>query len=132
MSSPAKKSQQATIYRNQNRQIWTVLALAVLGFGLSYALSDTNWLIAKGILAGSLLAFLGQVAFTYIAYHTVGVRYAKQIMLNTYLGLAIKWLISIAGFAFIFINLTPIHTFAVIAGYVLMQFFQSLSLMRLK
>lgn len=131
MTNPAQRSKKSIALNAQFRQLWVLLALAVFGVIGSLVMADTQWMIAKGVTAGAVLAFVAQSAFTVVAYHTVGARHAKQIMLNTYLGMLIKWLISIAGFAFIFLVLTPIHTLAVIVGFILMQVSQAMGLMRL-
>ncbi len=132
MTIPAHRSKKAAAISAQYRQLWPLIALVVLAVIISLITADAQWLIAKGAAAGAVLSFVAQSAFTVVAYHTVGARYAKQIMLNTYLGMAIKWLISIVGFALIFLVFTPIHAPSVIAGFIFMQISQVIGLMRLK
>lgn len=132
MSQPAKQHNKTKVYHAQLHQIWAVLGVAALGLLSSFILNDIRWLIAKGFVAGAFLAFIGQALFTYLSYRTVGVRYAKQIMLNTYIGLMVKWLVGILGFALIFLKLVPISVPSVFFGFILMQVCQFLSLMRIK
>lgn len=107
MTISSYHTKKAAAIKAQYRQLWPLAVLVALAAIISLITADEQWLIAKGAAAGALLSFVAQSAFTVVAYHTVGARYAKQIMLNTYLGMAIKWLISIAGFALIFLVLTP-------------------------
>lgn len=132
MTSPAKRSKQDHVYRLQYRQIWAVLASIAMGFVISWWQQDAGFLVAKGMAAGSVLAYIAQYAFTHLAYRTTGSRHARQIMLNTYLAMATKWLIVIAGFVLIFTKLAPINAFATLFGYIIMQVVQFWSLSLLK
>lgn len=132
MTRPIQRSRKSAAIRAQYRQIWTLLAMMAIGAIISVICADADWAIAKGLAAGALLSFVAQCTFTFLAYQTEGARHAKQIMLNTYLGMMVKWLISIAGFALIFLKMAPIHALSVIIGFILMQLSQALGLMRLK
>lgn len=130
--NPAHRSKKSAALTVQYRQLWTLLALMLFGVIISIVMADTDWLITKGLMCGSILAFLAQLAFTIMAYQTTSVRHARQIMLNTYLGMVIKWVISIAGFALIFLMLKPIHSLSVLIGFLVMQLSQAVGLLRLK
>ncbi|WP_163598068.1 ATP synthase subunit I [Moraxella catarrhalis] len=132
MSRPAQRNKKSAIYQAQMRQIWVILGVMIFGFVLSYVTADGDRLIAKGLLIGALVAFIGQLIFTHIAYHTVGVRHARQIMLNTYLGLVIKWAATLALFAFVFLKIQPISTVSVIIGYIILIISQNLVLIKIK
>ncbi|OAV00821.1 MULTISPECIES: ATP synthase subunit I [Moraxella] len=132
MSRPAQRNKKSAIYKAQMRQIWAVLGVMIFGLVLSYVMADADRLIAKGLSIGALIAFIGQLIFTHIAYHTVGAKYARQIMLNTYLGLVIKWATTLALFAFVFLKIQPISTVSVIIGYIILIISQNLVLIKIK
>ena len=132
MSRPAQRNQKSAIYQAQMRQIWVILGVMIFGLVLSYVMADGDRLIAKGLSIGALIAFIGQLIFTHIAYHTVGAKYARQIMLNTYLGLVIKWAATLALFAFVFLKIQPISTVSVIIGYIILIISQNLVLIKMK
>lgn len=132
MSRPAQRNKKSAIYQAQMRQIWVVLGVMIFGFVLSYVMTDGDRLIAKGLSIGALIAFIGQLIFTRIAYHTVGAKHARQIMLNTYLGFVIKWAATLALFAFVFLKIQPISTASVIIGYIILIISQNLVLIKIK
>lgn len=127
MTKPAARDRQAAIYQKQKHQIWLVLGLVLL------AISLDNWVfyspdleIAKSFCAGLFLAYLGQSLFTWFAYKKTGSRAGRQIMLNVYLGQVVKWIITLIGFALIFLKLQPMHAPSVFFGYIIVQVFHFL------
>lgn len=132
MSRPAQRNKKSAIYQVQMRQIWVVLGVMIFGLVLSYVMAGGDRLIAKGLSIGALIAFIGQLIFTRIAYHTVGAKHAHQIMLNTYLGFVIKWATTLALFAFVFLKIQPISTVSVIIGYIILIISQNLVLIKMK
>lgn len=118
----------------QIRQIWAVLTVVVLAAAIELlgGMGDGQSFIAtKSVLCGALLHFLAQCLFTFVAYRLTGAKARQQIMLNMYLGQMLKWLLTILGFAFIFIYLKPILALLVIVGYVIMQVVHTISMWRL-
>ena len=132
MSRPAQRNKKSAIYKAQMRQIWAVLGVMIFGLVLSYVMADADRLIAKGLSIGALIAFIGQSIFTRIAYHTVGAKHSRQIMLNTYLGFAIKWAVTLVLFAFVFLKIQPISAASVIMGYIILILSQNLALIKMK
>lgn len=120
MTKPAKRTHQTEIYQRQRRQSYAVLMIILIAIVVSIGTRDSQFAIAKGATMGSVVAYLAQCAFTYIAYRTTGSRHARQIMLNMYLGQMIKWLITLLGLALTFIGLPTVNTVAVIIGYLTM------------
>lgn len=131
MTKPARQSHQARIFDLQRRQLWGVLFLILLGFLVGFLLGEP-YLITKSITAGSLLAYLAQTAFTFIAYRLTGAKARQAIVLHLYLGQMIKWLLTLLGFALIFITIKPINAMAVFLGYLLMQIGHNVMMWRLK
>ncbi len=128
MTQPAKRHQQARIYRLQYQQIWAVLGLIGLGFlleafGVAYA--------TKSLALGGLLGYLAQCAFAVMAYRKTGTKAGQVIMLNMYLGQVIKWAITLIGFALIFMFVKPVQSFLVILGYFILQVVNIITMFRI-
>lgn len=131
MTKPARQSHQAKIFDLQKRELWGVLLLILLGFLVGLFVGKPH-LITKSVTAGSLLAYTAQTAFTFIAYRLTGAKARQAIVLHLYLGQMIKWLLTLLGFAFIFMTIKPIHAMAVFLGYLLMQMGHNVMMWRMK
>lgn len=130
MIKPSIQAKQR-IYRSQQRQLWAVFGIVLLAFALDVAV-DGDALIAKGALAGSLIAYVGQSVFAYLGFRTTSIRASRQMVQQMYQAQMLKWLITIAGFALVFWLAKPISIAAVFVGYLLMQLVNALSLWRFK
>lgn len=128
MTKPATRNDQAKIYHQQKRQSWALLGIVIIGVVIDIAIQDVQFLIAKGMAMGGVVAYIAQCAFTYTAYRTTGARHAKQIMLNMYLGQAIKWLLTIIGLALVFVLMPTVNAIAVLLGYFLMLLIHTVSM----
>lgn len=126
---PKPQSHQKQIFLQQKRQLWAVFACVVVGWLLDVFL-DGATLIVKGVLCGAVLSYLAQSVFTWLAYRTTGVKHRQTIMLNVYLGQITKWLITLLGFALIFLAIKPINALAVFAGYFVTQLLNVLAMWR--
>lgn len=120
MTKPARQNQQARIFALQKRQSWIVLAWIVIAIIIS-AVAGVGLLNAKSFGMGVLLSYVAQSAFTFIAYKKTGAKVRQAIMLNMYLGQMIKWLITLLGFAMIFMFAKPMVAWLVVVGYLIMQ-----------
>lgn len=120
MTRPARQNQQARIFALQKHQSWAVLSLIVIGMGIDAVLGHSQ-LTAKSFGLGVLLSYVAQSAFTFVAYRQTGAKARQSIMLHMYLGQMIKWLITLLGFAGIFVFVKPIGALLVIVGYLVMQ-----------
>lgn len=120
MTRPARQNQQARIFALQKRQSWIVLAWIVIAIIIS-AVAGVGLLNAKSFGMGVLLSYVAQSAFTFIAYKKTGAKARQAIMLNMYLGQMIKWLITLLGFAMIFMFAKPMVAWLVVVGYLIMQ-----------
>lgn len=131
MTKPARQTHQAQIFALQRRELWGVLLLMLLGLVVGLALGEPV-LITKSMAVGSLLAYVAQTAFTLIAYRLTGTKTRQSIVLYLYLGQMIKWVMTLAGFALIFIWITPINAMVVLLGYLFMQVGHNVMMWRLK
>lgn len=120
MTRPARQNQQTRIFALQRRQSWLVLLLICLSVGVDLVFGQSLF-VAKSLGLGVVLSYVAQSAFTFIAYRQTGAKARQAIMLNMYLGQMIKWLITLVGFALIFIFIKPIVALLVVVGYLIMQ-----------
>lgn len=120
MTKPARRNHRAQILGLQRHQVWAVLLLSVIGLMLDIKLGSQT-LITKSMAAGAFLFYFSQQIFTSFAYRTTGAKVAKEVVFNMYAGLAVKWLITIGGFALIFGFLRPISSLSVLLSYFAMQ-----------
>lgn len=79
---------------------------------------------AWSVFSGGLIAVLPQAYFAALAFRWRGARSAKAIARSAYVGQVGKFLLSLAGFAAVFVALRPIDAPAVFAGYLLMLVIQ--------
>lgn len=131
MSSPAKRNQKQQIYAMQRCQMIPVIILGIMAAVYEW-LAGGAFIITKSLLAGAILYFFAQSVFTVMAFRTTGAKAGKQIMLNMYLGQMLKWLMTLVGFALIFIYLKPVIAPWVIIGYIIMLLCHGVSMRRLR
>ncbi|MCB1855699.1 MAG: ATP synthase subunit I [Pseudomonadales bacterium] len=97
----------------------TLAQLGVLG-GLCLVLLATDEVRAYSVLSGGLIAIVPQAYFATLAFRWRGARSARAIARSSYAGQVGKFLLSIAGFAAVFVALRPLDAPAVFAGYLAM------------
>ncbi len=93
------------------------LAILVL---LCLILLPSDEVRAWSVASGGLIAILPQAYFAALAFRWRGAKSARAIARSSYLGQVGKFLLSVAGFAAVFVALRPIDAPAVFAGYLLM------------
>ena len=91
---------------------------------LSLFLLTSDEVRAYSVFCGGLIAILPQAYFAALAFRWRGARSARAIARSSYVGQAGKFLLSVAGFAAVFVALRPINAPAVFAGYLLMLVIQ--------
>jgi ATP synthase protein I len=79
---------------------------------------------AYSVLSGGLIAILPQAYFAALTFRWRGARSARAIARSSYAGQVGKFLLSVAGFAAVFVALRPIDAPAVFAGYLVMLVIQ--------
>ncbi len=134
MTRPAQQNHKAVIFAQQQRQLWAVCVLILLGLISDWLLSGSisSAVITKNITAGAMLGFLGNLVFTRIAYRLTGAKARQAVMLNMYLGQMIKWAVMLVGFAVIFICVKPLSPAAVFVGFCALQVWHTVSMWRMK
>lgn len=97
----------------------TMAQLAVLVL-VSLTLLLVDKVRAYSVFSGGLIAILPQAYFAALTFRWRGARSARAIARSSYTGQVGKFLLSITGFATVFIALRPIDAPAVFAGYLVM------------
>lgn len=121
MSKPAKPFNPQSIQQAINKQSWLILGLVVIGVLSDTWQHDSNYTISKNLLAGSVLGWVSQIIFAKISLSKTGYQQRRQIVNRFYQAHMTKWLVTIVGFALIFILLKPLNAMLVFIGYFVLQ-----------
>ena len=122
MTKPAKRTQKDKIGIYIKRQAWILFIIILIVWTL-----DTVWLnssqltIAKSTAIGALLSFVTQAVFAFFFFWYTGYRVRQHIVSQLYRGQMAKWLLTVFGFALIFITVQPLSAPALFIGFMVMQ-----------
>ena len=128
MTQPATRTQKHHIGRVIKRQLWVLFILIALVIVIDIVLLHTQLLVAKSLSIGALLSFATQVVFASFIFWHSGYRARQHIVTQLYRGQMFKWLLTIVGFAAIFIMVKPLSAPALFFGFIVMQISHSLLL----
>lgn len=123
-SRPARRFSAQAIFRVIKRQSWILFVLTLGMIALDYAWQNASFMFSKNFISGGVLAWLGHSMFAGIALRTSGYHRRRQVVNNFYLAQAVKWLMTLVGFAVIFIYLKPLNALWVFIGYFSIQLSQ--------
>ena len=101
----------------------TLAQLVVLAM-LGLILLASDKVRAYSVLSGGLIAIVPQAYFAARTFRWRGARSARAIARSSYAGQVGKFLLSITGFAAVFVALRPLDAPGVFAGYLAMLFIQ--------
>ncbi|MEM8661527.1 MAG: ATP synthase subunit I [Pseudomonadota bacterium] len=101
----------------------TLAQLAILVL-LSLILLASDTVRAYSVLSGGLIAILPQAYFAALAFRWRGALSARAIARSSYIGQVGKFVLSVAGFAAVFVVVRPINGPAVFFGFGLMLLIQ--------
>ena len=121
MSKPAKPFDPQSIQQSINKQSWLILGLVAIGIVWDVWQGNSQYAVSKNLLAGSVLGWVSQIIFAKISLSKSGYQQRRQIVHRFYQAHMAKWLLTIAGFALIFLLLKPLNAIAVFAGYLILQ-----------
>lgn len=140
MTQPAQRfsTHAQNLYKVIHQQSWLLLGMVMLMSGLDFLFSatgnvnshPTNYTMTKNSLAGGVLAWISHWLFAKISLRHGGYHQRRQVVNNFYLAQVVKWVITMLGFALIFIYLSPLKPLWVFVGYFTMQIAQILLLYR--
>lgn len=100
------------------RLLWGLFGLLMLALLLDY-LTHQGGHLARGAFFGLSLGFFVQLIFYWLSHRHGKLAHGTQMFLDMAIGLVVKWLLALAGFALIF-RFGDTHTPAVLIGVFLM------------
>lgn len=114
----ANAQQLMTVIKRQSWLLFAVILLVIVGEAIS---GHRDFAISKNLLAGGVLAWASHYVFAKLSLRTFGAKFRRQMVNNFYLAHLLKWLMTMVGFALIFILLKPLKPMWVFLGYVILQ-----------
>ena len=132
MTQPAKRSQKAQIRVYLKRQTWALLLVIIAAWLVDSIGFNGELVVAKSAAIGGLLSFVTQMVFALFMFSYTGYQARNRIVSQFFRGQALKWLLTVFGFAFIFIMIKPLAPLAVFIGFISMKISHVLMLGRLK
>ncbi len=132
MTKPANRTQKHKITQYLKRQSWALLILITVGW-----LIDSRWLhsdlvIVKSAAIGGFLGFATQMVFAWFMFSYTGYQARNRIVSQFFRGQALKWLLTVFGFALIFTTVEPLSAPALFIGFIIMKVSHVLMLGRIK
>ena len=122
MTKPAKRTQKDKIGVYIKRQAWILFVLILVAWTIdSVWLNSSQLAIAKSTAIGGLLSFVTQAVFAFFIFWYTGYRARQHIVSQLYRGQMAKWLLTVFGFALIFITVQPLSAPALFIGFMVMQ-----------
>ncbi len=121
MSRPARRAQKHQISLYIKRQAWILFILIVMTSLIDIIWLHSQLIIAKSLAIGALLSFVNQAVFASFVFRHTGYRARRNIVSQMYRGQTLKWLLTVFGFALIFIMIKPLSAPALFIGFIIMQ-----------
>ncbi|WP_352287722.1 ATP synthase subunit I [Psychrobacter sp. GW64-MNA-CIBAN-0177] len=121
MTKPAKRTQKDEIGIYLKRQAWILFILIIIGWVVDVTWLDSGLIVAKSTAIGALLSFATQAVFAGFIFWYTGYRARQHIVSQLYRGQMSKWLLTVFGFALIFITVQPLSAPALFIGFMVMQ-----------
>ncbi|MBU5617293.1 ATP synthase subunit I [Psychrobacter sp. TAE2020] len=132
MTQPAKRSQKQQIRVYLKRQTWALLLVIVAAWLIDNSWFNGELVVAKSAAIGGLLSFMTQMVFAVFMFSHSGYQARNRIVSQFFRGQALKWLLTVFGFAFIFITIKPLSAPALLLGFIVMKISHVLMLGRIR
>ncbi|MGM8870371.1 ATP synthase subunit I [Psychrobacter sp. 2Y5] len=132
MTKPAKRTQNQQISIYIKRQAWILFILIIITWLIDKIWLHSELLVAKSTAIGALLSFVTQAVFAGFVFWHTGYRARLHIVNQLYRGQMAKWLLTLFGFALIFITIKPLSAPALFIGFMVMQISHSWMLWRIR
>jgi len=132
MTKPAKRTQNQQISIYIKRQAWILFILIIITWLIDKIWLHSELLVAKSTAIGALLSFITQAVFAGFVFWHTGYRARLHIVNQLYRGQMAKWLLTLFGFALIFITIKPLSAPALFIGFMVMQISHSWMLWRIR
>lgn len=121
MTKPAKRTHRDKIGVYIKRQAWILFILIIIAWIIDVSWLGSNLVVAKSTAIGALLSFVTQAVFAGFIFWYTGYRARQHIVSQLYRGQMAKWLLTVFGFALIFITIRPLSAPALFIGFMVMQ-----------
>ncbi len=121
MTKPAKRTQRDKIGVYIKRQAWILFILIIFAWIIDVSWLGSDLVVAKSTAIGALLSFVTQAVFAGFIFWYTGYRARQHIVSQLYRGQMAKWLLTVFGFALIFITIRPLSAPALFIGFMVMQ-----------
>lgn len=131
MTQPAQRTKKHLASRYIKRQAWVLFILIISTWIIDKIWLDSGLVVTKSLAIGSLLSYISQAIFARFVFKHAGYRARQHIVGQLYRGQIVKWLITVFGFAFIFIYVEPLSPLAVFVGFIIMKVSHSFMLWRM-
>ena len=132
MSQPAKRSQKDQIRVYIKRQTWALLLVIIAAWLIDIRGFSGQLIIAKSAAIGGLLSFTTQMIFALFMFSYTGFHARQRIVSQFFRGQALKWLLTVSGFALIFIFIKPLSAPALFIGFIVLKISHIFMLGRIK
>lgn len=132
MTQPARRTQTDKVARSIKAQLWLLLVIIVVAFLVDYLWLGQQRVWVQSLALGASLSYLSQAIFAWFVFQRTGYQARRYIVQQMYRGQMVKWLLTLGGFIFIFINIQPLSAPALFFGFMLMQISQGWMLWRLR
>lgn len=132
MSQPAKRSQKDQIRVYIKRQTWALLLVIIAAWLIDIRGFSSQLIIAKSAAIGGLLSFTTQMIFALFMFSYTGFHARQRIVSQFFRGQALKWLLTLFGFALIFIFIKPLSAPALFIGFIVLKISHIFMLGRIK
>ncbi len=132
MTQPAKRSQKDQIRVYLKRQTWALLLVIIGAWLIDSIWFNSALTVAKSAAIGGVLSFVTQMIFALFMFSHSGYRARNRIVSQFFRGQALKWLLTVFGFALIFITIKPLSALALFTGFIVMKMSHVLMLGRIK
>ena len=121
MSRPAKRNRKDQIRVYSKRQTWALLIVIVAAWIIDISWFDGQLVVAKSAAIGGLLSFITQIVFALFMFSHTGYGARNRIVSQFFRGQALNWLLTLFGFALIFIIIKPLSAPALFIGFIVMK-----------
>ncbi len=132
MTRPAKRSQKDQITVYLKRQTWVLFVMIIAAWLIDSSWFNGELVVAKSTAIGGALSFATQMVFAIFMFSHTGYRARNHIVRQFFRGQALKWLLTVFGFALIFIFIRPLSAPALFAGFIVMKISHVLMLGRIR
>lgn len=132
MNIPAKRNPIDKVVKILKYQSWTLFLIIILVIFIDIIFIKSSLVWAKSFVSGSVLSFFAQYLATKITFRMTSSIFKQKMVNQFYLAGISRWLVTIVGFVIVFNFVKPHIPWAIILGYIIVQFSNIYILQKLK